>query len=135
MEYKRKRPSSFDVDSLRDEELTLRLEANRARQQVSICPKCDEGWILYRGDDGRDHQAWDCPHCVPRAKETNRAWRKVRDQLLEAGEAVDALDPYRKPYITYTDDQGAEMVGKVMAATRAYREGRITAEQLEEAIV
>lgn len=112
MEYKRKR--RYDTEDLRAEELILRDVANNARRKVIDCPHCDLGWVIKDG-----HQAWDCPYCVPYAKDTNREWRKVRDQLRDAGEESDPLIPYQyPPRDGLYDPQGEDLVRQFVEQRR-----------------
>lgn len=114
MEYKRKRTSPADIEDLRADELILRDVANRARHKVIDCTHCDLGWVI---EDG--HQAWSCPYCTPGAKDTNREWRAVRDQLRDAGVEVDALVPYQYPHRQgLYDPQGVAMVNEFLASVR-----------------
>lgn len=114
MEHKRKRTSPADIEDLRADEMIARDVANRARQKVIDCTNCDLGWVI---EDG--HQVWACPYCVPSAKDTNREWRAVRDQLKDAGVEVDRLIPYDYPHRQgLYDPQGVAMVDEFLASVR-----------------
>lgn len=123
-----------NTDNLAEEEGILRDDYYRACERVRKCRNCDQGWTVETGPDGKDHQNW-CNYCWDQLKDANREWRKVRDELRGAGVEVEPLDLWQKRLTEQTanrptDPVGAEIVGKICAAWREYREGLITQEEL-----
>lgn len=93
-----------DTDSLYSELAALEDLYYQACSAVRRCHACDEGWMVETWADGREHQNR-CPYCWDKLREANRAWRRVRDQLRDAGEDPPGLDNHHRRLSEHISDQ------------------------------
>lgn len=93
-----------DTNALYSELASLEDLYYQACHRVRECHNCEEGWVLETWADGREHQNR-CCYCWAQLCEANRAWRKVRDALRNAGEEPPSLDNFHKRLSEHVSEQ------------------------------